>query len=408
MIAPEVPQLDDRLVRVIGVPVFGVVVPRISGVLDGLSSSMPLYWVGTGWSILAVAVICHGTRGAYLARRDRGGTWMDQPLRKLVRLLAAILLFTIPPTVLSLAAWNAVLGTTAWRSGLLTLGGAVVGVVVMVYLYEFAFLLKDRAAERARLLHLDRARAEAELAAVGAQVDPHFLFNSLNTLGHLITTDPRRASIFTAHLAALHHYVLRTAASPLVTLEEELQFLQGYVTLMSIRFGAAFQVSIVEPDAGRGAARGAQRHPLRLTRLPPTALQLLVENAIKHNEGSEAHPLLIVVSLGVDAVTVHHERRPCRTVRPSAGSGLANLDERVQRTMGRGISVERQDGTFSVRVPLAPALASSSASFAIGSSPQNRLLSELSPGPSASGAASPAWLAEDPTWAETRIQEKEG
>ncbi len=405
MIAPEVAQVEDRLVRVIGVPAFGVVVPRLSGVLDGLSPSMPLYWVGTGWSILAVAVICHGTRGAYLARRDRGGIWMDQPLRKLVRLLAAILLFTIPPTVLSLAAWNAVLGTTAWRSGLLTLGLAVVGVVVMVYLYEFAFLLKERAAGRSRLLHLDLARAEAELAAVGAQVDPHFLFNSLNTLGHLIATDPRRASIFTAHLAALHHYVVRTAAVPLVTLEEELRFLQGYVTLMTIRFGAAFQVSIVEPGMER---RGAPRVD-RFTRLPPTALQVLVENAIKHNEGSEAHPLLVVVSLDAGEVTVHHERRPCRTVRPSAGSGLANLDERVQRTMGRRISVEQHGGVFCVRVPLAPALAGASSNpalgFATGSSPRSRLASELS-APSASDAVSPAWLAEDPAWEETHIQEK--
>lgn len=390
---------------------FGVVVPRISGVLDGLSPSMPLYWVGTGWSILAVAVICHGTRGAYLARRDRGGTWMDQPFRKLLRLLAAVLLFTIPPTVLSLAAWNAVLGTTAWRSGLMTLGGAVVGVVIMVYLYEFAFLRKERAAGRSRLLHLDRARAEAELAAVSAQVDPHFLFNSLNTLGHLITTDPRRASVFTAHLAALHHYVLRTAAVPLVTLEEELLFLQGYVTLMTIRFGAAFQISIVEPGSERGGGPRADR----FARLPPTALQLLVENAIKHNEGSEAHPLLVVVSLGADAVTVHHERRPCRTVRPSAGSGLANLDERVQRTMGRGISVEQQGGAFTVRVPLAPApadaAARSASSFATGSSPQNRLLSEMAPRndrEATSDTASPAWLGEHPAWEETRIQEKEG
>jgi Histidine kinase len=395
--APSI-ALDDRLVRLVGIPAFGFVAPRMSGIFDGVPMSAPLYWVGTAWSVVAVAVICHGTRGAYLAQRRSGGTWMDHPLRKLVRLLAVILLFTVPPTVLSLAGWNALLGTAAWRAGLGTLALAVVGVVLMIYLYEFAFLLRERAAERARLLRLDRARAEAQLLAWGAQVDPHFLFNSLNTLGHLIATDRRRASVFTAHLAALHHYVLRSATTQLVSLDAELRFLQGYVKLMTIRFATAFEVTILD--------EGADRRWL----LPPTALQVLVENAIKHNELGEARPLRVTVTLGAGAVVVENEHRPCRMARPSAGSGLRNLDERLQLTTGGRLAVARRDGTFVVTVPLAPpirgsrpATSAGDARAEVGTDPEDAGGLSADAG---SARARPGWIADGPAWRGTRINRR--
>lgn len=338
--APQI-DLDDRAVRAVAIPALGIVVPRISGVLDGLSVSEPEYWVGSAWAVLTVAAICHGTRSAYLAQRRRGD-WMVHPSRKLARLLVALLIFTVAPTVLAFAVWSAVLGAAAWRACLVTLAVALVGVVLMAFFYEFVFLLKERAVDRTRLVGLDRARAEAELAASRAQVDPHFLFNSLSTLGHLIATDPRRAALFNEHLAELHRYVLQSATTELVSLEQELRFLEGYVTLMTIRFASAFQVTVVE--------RGADRR----WRLPPTALQGLVENAIKHNQLLETRPLIISVTLGVESVEVCHEHRPRRTARPSAGSGLRNLAERVQLTSARRIGIERRGGLFAVTVPLVP------------------------------------------------------
>jgi len=338
--APHI-DLDDSLVRAIAIPALGIVVPRISGVLDGLSRSEPEYWVGSAWAVLTVAAICHGTRSAYLAQRRRGD-WSKRPARALARLLAALLIFTVAPTALSFIGWSAVLGTAAWRAGLVTLAVALAGVVLMAFFYEFVFLLKERAVDRTRLLGLDRARAEAELAASCAQVDPHFLFNSLNTLGHLIATDPRRAALFNAHLAELHRYVLQSATTELVSLDQELRFLEGYVSLMTIRFASAFQVTLIE--------RGVDRRWL----LPPTALQGLVENAIKHNQLLEHRPLLITVTLGAESVLVCHEHRPRRTARPSSGCGLRNLAERVQLTSARHLGIDRRGGLFAVTVPLVP------------------------------------------------------
>jgi LytS/YehU family sensor histidine kinase len=203
------------------------------------------------------------------------------------------------------------------------------------------FLIKERESDRVRALELDRARTRAELDAFLAQVDPHFLFNSLNTLGYLIDTAPARAAAFTSHLAEMMRYVLARRGQTLVTLREELAFVDDFVALMKIRFGGALTVEIVDEGSDREA------------RIPPTALQALVDNAIKHNELGEERPLRIVARLGPTAVTVENERRPRRTARASAGVGLHNLDERVRLTSGQRISIAEREGRFVVRVPLA-------------------------------------------------------
>lgn len=241
------------------------------------------------------------------------------------------------------------LGEVLWRSGLVPMaavGAVATGMALMVVLYELVLLRKERAAVRAELRGLDWARGEAEQAARLARLEPHFLFNSLNALGQLIAVDPRRAALFTEQLAALHRYLLERSAAALVPLEEELSFLESYVALMTIRFGGAFRLVVEE--------RGAPRHWL----VPPTALQGLVENALKHNQLCEARPLQITVTLAPDRVSVENVHRPRRAARASLGSGLQSLDERARQASGRGITVAQGEGSFAVSVPLAePALA---------------------------------------------------
>jgi LytS/YehU family sensor histidine kinase len=244
-----------------------------------------------------------------------------------------------------LAGWYAWRGAeVAWAVVQTVVLVNVICVVFVTHVYETVFLIKERAGDRVRALELDRARARAELDAFLAQVDPHFLFNSLNTLGYLIDTAPRRASEFTAHLAELMRYVLTRRGHELVTLAEELAFVDEFVALMNIRFGDALAVTIVDEGADRAA------------RVPPTAVQALVDNAIKHNEASEDRPLAIVIRIESDAVSVENERRPRRTMRASAGVGLRNLDERVRLTSGKRVAIDEQGGRFVVRVPLVAAV----------------------------------------------------
>lgn len=336
----RVVELDDRLVRLVGIPAFGLAIPWVTSLRAGTSPAGAAYWLGTAWFVALAAAIWHGNRWLLLEQRRHWG-WFDHPVRKIVTLLAAIVLFTAPITIAALAAWDGWLGRAPrWPQIQIVVLVNVICVVFVTHVYETVFLIKEREADHARALALDRARLAAEMEAFLAQVDPHFLFNSLNTLGHLIETDPPRAARFNDHLAELHRYLLRQRGRALVPLADELGFLADYTALMRIRFGDALAVEVIDDGADRSA------------RVPPTALQLLVENAIKHNEVGEGRPLTVTVRLGPDAVTVDNARRPRRSARPSAGVGLANLDERVRLATGKRIEVRDGAERFTVVVPL--------------------------------------------------------
>jgi hypothetical protein len=333
--------LDDRLVRAIGIPSFGLAIPRLTGLLDGVSLASPLYWLGSLWFVVLAAAIWHGNRWLLLEQR-RHWDWFDHPTRKTVLLVASIVLFTAPLTIAALAGWYMWRGLSpVWAAIEVTVLVNVICVVFVTHIYETVFLIKEREADREHALALDRARLEAEAAAFLAQIDPHFLFNSLNTLGHLISTDPRRATAFTEHLAELHRYLIRQRGTTQVSLADELAFLADYTALMTIRFGEALAVEVVDEGADRAA------------RLPPTTLQMLVENAIKHNRVGEGDALVVVVRLTAKAIIVENPRRPRRASRASAGMGLANLDQRLRLATGRRIAIHEERDRFVVEVPLA-------------------------------------------------------
>jgi LytS/YehU family sensor histidine kinase len=213
----------------------------------------------------------------------------------------------------------------------------VICVVFVTHVYETVFLIKERASDRLRVAELERARAQAQLSAFLSQADPHFMFNALHTLATLVEVDPPRARAFTEHLADMHRYLLAQLGKSLATVADELRFLDDFVELMRLRLGDALAIEIIDEGIDHQA------------RLPPTAIQLLVENAIKHNQV----PLAIEVHLGKTAIVVAHDRKPRRTQRPSAGVGLRNLDECSRLATGRGIAIDQRDGRFVVAVPLA-------------------------------------------------------
>jgi hypothetical protein len=331
--------VDDRWVRAIGIPVFGLGIPRLTGLVEGLGPDQPSYWIGTLAFIALAAAIWHGNRWLLFEQRRHWG-WFDHPVRKVVMLLAAIVLFSAPLTVATLAAWYAARGVPADLPTIRTVVLMIVICVVFVtHVYETVFLIKERASDRLRVAELERARAQAQLSAFLAQADPHFMFNALHALAALVEIDPPRARQFTEHLADMHRYLLAQLGKPLARVADELHFLSDFAHLMRMRLGDALAIEIIDDGVDPGA------------RLPPTAIQSLVENALKHNQA----PIAIEVRLGKDAIVVSHERKPRRSQRRSAGVGLRNLDECSRLATGRGIAIDQQGGRFTVTVPLAPA-----------------------------------------------------
>ncbi|HWM88323.1 MAG TPA: sensor histidine kinase [Kofleriaceae bacterium] len=332
-------ELDDRLVRAIGIPSFGLSIPHLTGLFGDIGPGDPRWWFGTVWFVALSAAIWHGNRWLLFEQR-RHWDWFRHGPRKVIMLLAAIVLYTAPLTACALIAWYAWSGRGGadWAVVRTVVLINVLCVVFVTHVYETVFLIKDRGSDMLRVAQLERARAEAELAAFRAQLDPHFVFNSLNTLSHLVETDPQRAREFNERLADIYRYMLRQRVGDLVALDDELELVRDYVWLLRIRFGDAIALRI----SGGGAA----------ARVPPMSLQLLVENAVKHNELGADRPLEIDIDVRAREVSVSTSYRPRRLLRPSAGVGLRNLDERY-RLLGAGaIQIRPGPDRFEVTLPL--------------------------------------------------------
>ena len=341
--APPNPPLGDRPIMAIGIPAFGLAIPVLTGLYGTLTPAEPAFWAGGVAFMALAAAIWLGNRWLLLQQR-RHLDWFEQPARKLMMLVAANVLYTAPLTIAWLSAWYLLRGlpVDAPIVQVVTLTN-VICVVFVTHAYETVFLIRERESDMMRVERLERIRVEGELAALTSQIDPHFLFNSLNTLGHVIAHDPAQARDFCDRLAEVYRYVLASRGRQLVSLQEELDFVANYYALLALRFGPAIEL-VVEPAATTSADAGA--------RIPPLALQTLLENAVKHNRLDPAVPLGMRLSRLGGAVRFAHEQRPRSSTRAGAGVGLANLDERCRLLTGRGLDIEHAGGEFAVTVPL--------------------------------------------------------
>ena len=157
----------------------------------------------------------------------------------------------------------------------------------------------------------------------------------------MIEEKPARAKQFNDNLADVYRYILQNKARDLVLLREELEFLKSYFLLLQIRFENAVYLNLIIPET-----------ELEQYLVPPISLQILAENAIKHNEFSEANPLLVEIRLTDDALIVRNAIRKKNLRRPSSKIGLNNLRERYKLTTNKEITVESTVFNFIVTLPV--------------------------------------------------------
>lgn len=193
-------------------------------------------------------------------------------------------------------------------------------------------LRSERGKKHRALFHYDRLKQ---------QINPHFLFNSLNILDYLVQEhETERASAFIRKLAATYRYMLKKADEQLVPLEEELEFARQYIDLLQERFTKGFEVEVDIP------------RPLLRRYVVPCCLQLLIENAIKHNVVSPEQPLHVRIAAAGDRLTVSNNLQLRMNAPASTGVGLRNIRQQYLDTAGAPILVERTDTEFRVQLPL--------------------------------------------------------
>ena len=173
------------------------------------------------------------------------------------------------------------------------------------------------------------------------QVNPHFLFNSLNILDCLVCEEQtEKASLYIHKLAGIYRYMIKSEDEEVVPLRDEITFVEQYIDLLSIRFPEGFNVQMSIQE--------------ELTRkyVLPCALQLLIENATKHNAVNTENPLTIKVEADEASVRVTNNINPKVGLVESTGLGLKYLRQQYLDICGKNIAIEQTDGTFSVTLPL--------------------------------------------------------
>lgn len=345
-------QLNDRAIRLIGIPGFGILIPNLTGLLGPLGPDDVLYWAGTVYFVLLSFSIWQGNR-YFLLKQRAHFDWFRHPARKVVVLLAANVLYTAPLTIGWLWVWYHAAAFSAPDVHVIQIVTLVnvICVVFITHVYETVYLIQQREDDMLRVERLERARAESELEALRSQIDPHFMFNTLNTLAHLIETRTDQARAFCDELSDVYRYILRHRNEALVPLADELAFAGSYAALMKRRFGEALDIRLDETASRSTGRREAPAVNGRL--IPPISIQVLLENAVKHNAFSEANPLCVFIEVGDKAVTVLNERRPLGMPGPSSKIGLRNLNERFELLTHQGIGVEAYGRHFRVTLPLA-------------------------------------------------------
>ncbi|MEN8798882.1 MAG: 2TM domain-containing protein [Flavobacteriaceae bacterium] len=215
----------------------------------------------------------------------------------------------------------------------------LITIVVSVFFHAAYFYrsIQDRKVKEQKII---AGTASAKFDALKNQLDPHFLFNSLNVLTSLIEEDAQQAQKFTTSLSKVYRYVLEQKNKELVSVDEELQFAKTYVRLLKMRFEDSIVLdlpdTISNPDA----------------KIVPLSLQLLLENAVKHNVVTSSKPLKIRVYEEDGFLVVTNNLQEKQVVKKSSGVGLRNIQQRYNLLTDKTVRIDKKSQNFSVFLPI--------------------------------------------------------
>ncbi len=193
------------------------------------------------------------------------------------------------------------------------------------------------------LIEVEKYKAEslqAQLQNLKDQINPHFLFNNLSVLSSLVYKDQDKSVDFINQLSKVYRYLLDNRNNELVSLESELTFIKSYTYLLQIRFDTSIVFDIQVPE-----------NKLQVM-IPPMALQMLIENAIKHNEVSSALPLRVSITVDQDVLQVINNLQLRRVEEESSKTGLHNIKQRYSYFTEKQVEVLQTENQFIVRIPL--------------------------------------------------------
>ena len=268
---------------------------------------------------------------------DQKIKWTKQPIKRLIAGIVVMVLYTLTTSYLVVSFSQQVLGLNIGAMSQTLNTSIIITFVISALLTSRSFLFNWRQtaidAEK-----FQKESTAAKFESLRSQVNPHFLFNSLNVLTNLVYEDQDKAAKFIKRLSEVYRYLLETREREIVPLEEEKKFLNAYLFLQQIRFGDKLKLRIsLDEDKSM---------------IPPLVLQMLVENAIKHNVISEENPLEIHIFTEPDFVVVENNvQQKTVLAEDSPGIGLENISKRYEFLTDKKVEVIKGE-KFVVRLPM--------------------------------------------------------
>lgn len=212
------------------------------------------------------------------------------------------------------------------------LPGFQIGVVAQVFVFSMGL------SYRYERMSVESIRSQHK--ALRNQIDPHFFFNSLSVLTSLVYKDPDKSADYVTQLSKVYRNILDKKKENLVPLEKELDLIESYIFLMKIRFGENISFKIKISDTGK-----------QTTYIPPNTLQLLIENAVKHNKCTPEQPLVIEIFEDDDFIYVKNNVNKKKQLGESSGIGIDNISDRYKLLKGKKIIINEDEEYFEVVLP---------------------------------------------------------
>lgn len=215
--------------------------------------------------------------------------------------------------------------------------------LITIFFLGFFYFIDRKKNKLERKIVIESTKAEtatAQFETLKNQLDPHFLFNSLNVLTGLIEENPDNAIDFTTSLSKIYRYVLEQKDKEVVPIQEEINFAKTYVNLLKLRFENSIDFEIEQTTFSETEF------------IVPLSLQILLENTIKHNVASEQKPLKIKIYKRDNFLIVENSFQPKDTIKDSTGIGLKNIINRYQLISNREVLIEKNEEIFRVQLPI--------------------------------------------------------
>lgn len=266
-------------------------------------------------------------------------SWLEEPMKRFIIGMVTTVMYTAGIIALTMYIFKWVFdfhfGGNIQPTIIISVG---ITLLISFFLHAREFFLNWKKLEL-DAVKLRNENLTSKYESLKSQLDPHFLFNSLNVLTNLVYSDADKSARFIKQLSEVYRYVLEVRSKELVPLEEELKFVESYLYLQQIRFGDKLKV-----ENNLQNVNGL---------IPPLALQILVENSIKHNVISEDDPLTIKMSVSDNHVIVENNlQKKTLLTEASTGIGLDNISKRYEFLSGQKMVIEETATDFIVKLPL--------------------------------------------------------